>query len=355
MRRCLGTRVACRSVALHSRPQHRSFTITRIRSMPQSNMGEYFDNMLAWLRVPVIASTSIAAVASGLLYFKQNEIIYPRNIPPDARTNVPLPSRFGISNFDDLMIPTPDGEELHAFLIRPANPQHARDVTILMFHGNAGNIGYRVPIAKILANEIGCNVLMLQYRGYGRSTGTPNEKGLNIDAQTALDWIRSNQALRSKKIVVYGQSLGGAVGINLVAKNQEQGDIAGLILENTFTSIRKLIPSAFPPARFLAPLCHQVWPSDEVMPHIHDVPVLFLSGLQDEIVPPSHMKTLYDCSQTKIKIWKDFPDGSHNDTCAEQGYFDHIDCFIRDIVLGGKTEIREDPRHGRPSEDIEKL
>lgn len=171
-----------------------------------------------------------------------SEIIYPRNIPPDARTNVPSPSRFGIENFEDLVIPTPDGEELHAFLIRPGNSQYARNMTILMFHGNAGNIGHRIPIAKILANEIGCNVLMLQYRGYGRSTGDPDEKGLKIDAQTALDFLRSNDELRGKKIIVYGQSLGGAVGINLVARNQEQGDIAGLILENTFTSIRKLIP-----------------------------------------------------------------------------------------------------------------
>ena len=140
------------------------------------------------------------------------------------------------------MIPTPDGEELHAFHIRPANSQHARNLTILMFHGNAGNIGYRIPIAKILANEIGCSVFMLQYRGYGRSTGNPDEKGLKIDAQTGLDFLRSNDELKGKNIIIYGQSLGGAVGINLVAQNQEQGDIAGLILENTFTSIRKLIP-----------------------------------------------------------------------------------------------------------------
>jgi pimeloyl-ACP methyl ester carboxylesterase len=140
------------------------------------------------------------------------------------------------------MIPTPDGEELHAFHIRPANLQYARNITVLMFHGNAGNIGYRLPIAKILASEVGCNVLMLQYRGYGRSTGNPDEKGLKIDAQTALDFLRSNDELKGRRIIVYGQSLGGAVGINLVAENQEQGDIAGLILENTFTSIRKLIP-----------------------------------------------------------------------------------------------------------------
>ena len=74
------------------------------------------------------------------------------------------------------------------------------------------------------------------------STGTPDERGLMIDAQTALDYIRNQKEMRGTKIVVYGQSLGGAVAIQLVARNQEAGDIVGVILENTFTSIRKLIP-----------------------------------------------------------------------------------------------------------------
>jgi len=206
-------------------------------------MSEYFNSMLSYLRIPVLASSGVAMVLSGLLYFKQTEIIYPRNLPPDARSNVPRPTQFGISNFEDLLIPTPDGESLSAFLIRPANRQYARNVTMLMFHGNAGNIGHRVPIAKIIADEIGCNVLMLQYRGYGLSTGNPNEKGLTIDAQTGLDYIRQRLELRDTKIVIYGQSLGGAVAIGLAAKNQKENDIAGIILENTFTSIRKMIPA----------------------------------------------------------------------------------------------------------------
>lgn len=111
-----------------------------------------------------------------------------------------------------------------------------------MFHGNAGNIGHRVPIAKVLEENLGCNVFMLEYRGYGLSTGTPDENGINIDAQTALDYIRKQKETEGGKIIVYGQSLGGAVAIQLVAKNQEDDDIAAMILENTFTSIREMIP-----------------------------------------------------------------------------------------------------------------
>ena len=116
------------------------------------------------------------------------------------------------------------------------------NITILAFHGNAGNIGHRLPIAKVLADTNKMNVLMLEYRGYGLSTGTPDEKGLNIDAQAGLDWIRAHSEKPNAEILIYGQSIGGAVAIQLAARNQRAGDIAGLILENTFLSIRKMIP-----------------------------------------------------------------------------------------------------------------
>ena len=155
-----------------------------------------------------------------------------------------------------------------------------------MFHGNAGNIGHRLPLASMLVKHAGCNVFMLEYRGYGLSTGEPGEAGLAIDAQTALDYLCARAETSQHRIIVYGQSLGGAVAIRLVAANQTEGTrIVGLVLENTFLSMRKLIPSVLPPARFLAMLCHQVWPSDVVLPTIKDIPILFLSGLRDEIVP----------------------------------------------------------------------
>jgi alpha-beta hydrolase superfamily lysophospholipase len=141
------------------------------------------------------------------------------------------------------MIPTPDGEKLSAFFIRAPNRQHSINTTVLMFHGNAGNIGHRVPIARMLAESMGCSVFMLEYRGYGLSTGSPDEQGLMIDAQTALDYLQQRAETRDNKIVIYGQSLGGAVSIQLVAKNQKNSSIAGLVLENTFLSMRKLIPS----------------------------------------------------------------------------------------------------------------
>jgi fermentation-respiration switch protein FrsA (DUF1100 family) len=217
-------------------------------------------------------------------------LIYPSHIPANSRTEVPRPNQYNLKDYEELIIPTSDGEKLSAFYIRgPGSGKgtkgRASDVTVIMFHGNAGNIGHRIPIARMMIGTTGCNVFMLEYRGYGLSTGEPDEAGLNVDAQTALDYLRDRAETRGHKFVVYGQSLGGAVSIRLVAKNQHAGDIQGLILENTFLSMRKLIPSVIPPAKYLTLLCHQVWPSDTWIPGITEVPILFLSGLQDEIVP----------------------------------------------------------------------
>lgn len=181
----------------------------------------------------------------ALTHAPYSELIYPRAFPPDARTVVPSPADYPVyelHNWESVDIPTPDGETLHAYLIKPSNAAQAVPLTLLMFHGNAGNIGHRVPIAGVLDKHIGVSYLMLQYRGYGKSTGNPDEVGLNIDATAGLNYIRNRKDLKGNGIVVYGQSIGGAVGTQLVLREQEKGDIKGLILENTFLSIRKLIP-----------------------------------------------------------------------------------------------------------------
>ncbi|KUJ22893.1 BEM46 family protein-like protein [Mollisia scopiformis] len=307
-------------------------------SSSQDNSASYLQQMTSvlgavanYMRLPVIISSGIAALLSSLLYFKQKALIYPSHVPNQSRTTVPRPSEFGITDFEELMIPTPDGEKLSAFYIRPPNKRAQKNVTVLMFHGNAGNIGHRVPIARMFVQRMGCSVLMLEYRGYGLSTGSPDETGLMIDAQTGFDYLRKRAETRDNDIVIFGQSLGGAVSIQLVAKNQNDKRMVGLVLENTFLSMRKLIPSIIPPARYLTLLCHQVWASDTFLPSITEVPILFLSGLQDEIVPPSHMRRLYEICQSPTKIWKPLPGGDHNSSVIEEGYFESIADFVANL------------------------
>ncbi|EGX93941.1 BEM46 family protein [Cordyceps militaris CM01] len=295
-------------------------------------------SVASYMKLPALASTGIAAILTSLLYFKQKALIYPSHMPANSRTDVPRPSQFGIHDFEELVIPTDDGEKLSAFYIRAPRSHKNAQSTMIMLHGNAGNIGHRLPIARMIINSTGCNVFMLEYRGYGTSTGEADEAGLNIDAQTGLNYLRDRAETRDHLFFIFGQSLGGAVGIKLAAKNQSRGDVAGLILENTFLSMRKLIPSVIPPAKYLALLCHQVWASESVLPSIDKVPTLFISGLQDEIVPPSHMKRLYELSTAPSKIWKPLPGGDHNSSVLEEGYFEAIKEFVNEVRSEHKFE-----------------
>ncbi|KAI5286158.1 hypothetical protein KEM54_007002 [Ascosphaera aggregata] len=200
-------------------------------------------NIAGFLRLPMIASGGLAVAATGMLYFKQNEIIYPRNVPAGSRTDILTPDHFRIPSdaFERVQLNTPDGVTLDSFLIKPLRKlNNSPRITIVMFHGNAGNIGHRVPIAEAFAYNVGCNVFMVEYRGYGASTGAPDEKGIKIDAQTALNHLLSRHDTKDTKIVVFGQSLGGAVSSWLSVNNQDK--IAAVILENTFLSLRKMVP-----------------------------------------------------------------------------------------------------------------
>lgn len=271
-----------------------------------------------------------AALLTGIcLYAFQLNLIYPSNMPEGSRTEVALPSTFGMPDYEEVWLETPDGEKLHCYQMRHKDHLTSRP-TVIQFIANAGNIGHRLPITKVLHDQMKLNVFMLSYRGYGKSTGKANEKGLKIDADTALEHILQHPQLSKTKLFVYGQSIGGAVSIYITAKNQ--GKISGLILENTFLSIRSLIPTVLPIARPIARFCHQQWSSDRLIDTL-ETPILFLSGLQDELVPKSQMKALFELAKKSEKReWKEFPNGTHNDTVMQEGYMQTVYDFIEKVA-----------------------
>lgn len=166
-----------------------------------------------------------------------------------------------MEDFEDIELITPDNVKLKAYWIkgrsaaalggkdsindsirnrlRTERDDGLSDTTVLYLHANAGNMGHRLPIASALQRSIPStpHIFMLSYRGYGHSEGSPSEKGLMVDAQTALDYILNHATLGKTKILLYGQSIGGAVAISLAFANQENQSVAGLIIENTFLSI----------------------------------------------------------------------------------------------------------------------
>lgn len=94
---------------------------------------------------------------------KQSDLIYPRNFPPESRTDMFTPDKFGVNEWRPVDLRTSDGENLRSYFLGGVGMK--KPVTILLFHGNAGNVGHRIPIGKVFSEQLGCNVFMLGYRG----------------------------------------------------------------------------------------------------------------------------------------------------------------------------------------------
>ena len=130
---------------------------------------------------------------------------------------------------EDVWLKTADGVKLHAWWI----PGAGAAFTFLAFHGNAANIAARADVYRFL-HALPANVLALEYRGYGRSEGSPGEAGLYLDAQAGYDYLTGQRGIAPGRIISYGQSLGTAVAVDLAAKR----DVGGVVLEAPFPSGR---------------------------------------------------------------------------------------------------------------------
>ncbi|KAJ6600877.1 Alpha/Beta hydrolase protein [Mycena sp. CBHHK59/15] len=192
----------------------------------------------------------------------------------------------------------------------------ARNRNRIMFHGNGMNYGDCIYAAKRFVMRR-CNVLILSYRGYGDSEGTPSEKGLRLDAQAAIDHVKADPDLSQTPVILYGTSLGGAVAIDLTSRNPTR--VSALIVENTFESLPRVVRD-WPVVGNFSFFCFQKWNSASKVPLIPaSTPILMLSGVQDEVVPKKHMDALWEIAQkrggtntvSKNDRFETFANGSH--------------------------------------------
>ena len=278
-------------------------------ALDASVVGWHAMSMSNVARVLAGAAGVTLATLAGLLYMYQTALIYPASLPEGSRAIVDSPALYKLP-FTEHRLVTPDRIKLHVYAMTHEDESDKRP-TILMLHANAGNMGHRLPIAQQFFYRLGCHVVMLSYRGYGLSTGEPTEPGLHIDAQTTLDWIREHPKLAGTPVMAFGQSIGGAVAIDLAARNPQT--VRVLVVENTFLSIPKLIPSVLPILRYFTFLCREVWPSFQSITKIpSSTAVLFLAAKKDEIVPHEHMIELHRlCSSTQKELHV-FEHGTHS-------------------------------------------
>jgi fermentation-respiration switch protein FrsA (DUF1100 family) len=214
-----------------------------------------------------------------------------------------------------------DKVKLHGWFI----PNEGARRTILILHGNGGNIEHRLSWISWLHN-LGVHVFIFDYRGYGKSEGKPFEAGLYRDAQAAYDWWLRERQPKGEKLILLGESLGGAVAVNLAARV----DPAGLILQSTFTSAWDMAKTMLP-IGLLQPLINVHYDSAGAIGRIR-CPKLFIHGTRDDIVPFRLGRKLYNLAPPP-KSFYEVPDANHNDlvNVAGEEYFHRLRAFIASI------------------------
>lgn len=293
-------------------------------------------NALQWALAS--GGSLVGALLLALLAFQERLLYHPDE---PGRAYPELPPAYALP-YEDVELVAADGTRLHAWLILQPAGAARRGATVAYFHGNAGNIAHRLQDVRQFYLS-GFNVLVVSYRGYGRSEGKPSERGFKMDAAAAIDYaVDRGDVLDPAKLFLFGRSIGGAVVLAAAATEAKAGDrVKGVIVENTFTSIGDMIDVVLPPLRFVKALNRNKWDSLSVIKDL-ETPILFISGLRDELVPPPHVKQLHDDAvRCRIKHFYVVEDGSHNDTWYRGGslYRQAIRSFV-DTVLASPLAAR---------------
>lgn len=236
-----------------------------------------------------------------------------------SRTFLETPADAGLE-FHDVVFETEDGERLHGWWVatRTSSLGH-----VLLCHGNAGNVGDRVLHAKLLT-DAGLDVLLFDYRGYGRSTGRASEHGTYRDARAARDTLLAEPGVDPARVLYVGESLGGAVALELALKHPP----AGVVLQSTFTSVREMARVHYPfvPAAAVP----DAYPSLRLIRELR-APLLVLHGDRDDIVPSAQGQALFDAAP-EPKRMQVFEGVGHNDLVplAGSAYADAIASWARE-------------------------
>jgi uncharacterized protein len=227
----------------------------------------------------------------SIRYIERRSLYFPMK---DITTT---PAQAGLP-YEEVYFKTSDNKRLNGWLISSDRTVF----TVIFCHGNAGNIGHRLEKIAML-NKLGLNVFIFDYRGYGKSDGAPSESGLYKDVLAAYDFLVSDRGIKGDDIIVYGESLGGAVAIDLAAK----ASVKALIAEDTFTSVKDMARMAYP---FMPPFVFST--RFDSISKVKEIgcPKLIIHSLDDEIVPFSLGEKLFNAAHEPKRFLK--IRGGHN-------------------------------------------
>jgi len=237
-----------------------------------------------------------------LAFFFQGRMVF----FPDTQM-AGTPSSIGL-DFEEVWLTASDGIRLHGWFVQGGG--EGTRVTALFCHGNAGNIFHRLEMLEVI-HRLGLSCLMFDYRGYGKSQGSPSEQGLYRDAQAAWEWLVQDKEIDPESVVCWGRSLGGPVAARL-ARDHQPG---ALIIESTFTSLPDLGQKLYPflPVSLISRLR---FPTEKYVRTL-TCPLLVAHSTEDEIVPFVFGERLYKAAPEPKQF---LPiRGGHNDGFAVSG------------------------------------
>ena len=219
-------------------------------------------------------------------------------------------------SFADAWFHTPDGIRLHGWFASVPQPR----AVVLYMHGNAGNIDSRQDVVRLFRDRLRTSILIFDYRGYGRSEGSPSEAGILADARAARRWLAERTGVAEKDIVLVGNSLGGSVAVDLAAKDGARG----LVLENTFSSLPEVAAYHFP----LLPVSWIMKTRLNSAAKIaaYHGPLLQTHGDADRVVPFASGQKLFAAANEPKEFVKR-PGGDHNDPLTAE-YWMRLDQFL---------------------------
>lgn len=257
------------------------------------------------------------AVLAAALFFFQPRLLYFPDMP--ARAVEANPEDIGL-DFEPLTLTTRDGEQLDAWFI-PAIQSRG---VLLFCHGNAGNMSHRLDSIRLF-HDLGLSVLIFDYRGYGRSSGSPTEQGTYLDVDAAWDYLVEKRRILPTQIILFGRSLGAAIAADLASRQ----DAAAVILESAFTSVPDIAATLYPwlPVRWLSRFRYDTL---KKLAAIHS-PLLIVHSRDDEIIPFANGERLLAAANEPKQLLK--LRGGHNDGFIVSGktYIDGLESFLGNL------------------------
>jgi fermentation-respiration switch protein FrsA (DUF1100 family) len=258
-------------------------------------------------------AAALLVIVVGIRLF-ENTFIY---FPPRFPRGFSPPELYGL-HVEDVWLTTLDKVRVNAWYL----PNSASEKVLLWFHGNAENIGHGLEHLRFYS-RLGVNVLALDYRGFGKSGGSPDETGVYRDADAAYDYLIRERHIQPQNIIVFGHSLGGAVATDLASRRE----CGGLIVQSSFTSAKDMARRMF-----RIPLLEYIPRSQfDSLAKIRRVraPILIVHGTRDHVVPFSMGQRLF-AAAPEPKFFFPVEDAGHNNLMEVGGdrLLDHLKSFI---------------------------